>query len=379
MNPDAGPRVGSSRIGGLDTLRGLAALAVFVCHGAAYWSKLNLPHSLVALTQVGAHGVDVFVVLSGFVLMLPLVGAGRALNVNQFYGRRFFRILPAYWVALAFAALLAAGPSWRFVVARPATPYDVVVHVFGLQTVLVPVMSSINGSLWSVSLELSLYLIFPAAVIALQRFGGPVVAIGSVVLAAVWASLGAVLRVEGPFRGFVGDPHTLPIRLMQFAIGMALAPILAARVGQPVGRGRRMAALLSASAGVVLATIGSTLEIAMVPGLLLWGLAGGALVWCFAEYGYSSLLRAADHAGARAFSFYLVHQPLLLILAPLVYMLPGPGPVVLVYGGVGALLVVSVAAEALYRFVERPSHQWSRRRFPTPVRTQEQATEPHFA
>ena len=106
------PGAPGSRIGGLDALRGLAALAVFVCHIVAYWGALGFPHAVIAISQVGAHGVDVFVVLSGFVLMLPLVAEGRTLNVGQFYGRRMWRILPAYWTALAFAAVLAVGPTW---------------------------------------------------------------------------------------------------------------------------------------------------------------------------------------------------------------------------------------------------------------------------
>src|SRR5690606_4855547 len=123
-------------------------------------------------TQVGAHGVDIFVVLSGFVPTLPLMAPGRSLNVRQFYGRRMWRIVPAYWVALAFASILAVGPTWDLVVAEPATAWDVVVHVFGLQTVFVSTLGSINGSLWSISLEILLYLLFPVLVLVLHRIGG---------------------------------------------------------------------------------------------------------------------------------------------------------------------------------------------------------------
>lgn len=362
--------MGRTRIGGLDALRGLAALAVFICHLAAYWSGLGLPHLVQAATQVGAHGVDVFVVLSGFVLTLPLIAPGRSLNVRQFYGRRMWRILPAYWAALAFASVFALGPMWDRVVGQQATLWDLVVHVFALQTVFVPTLGSINGSLWSISLEILLYLVFPVIVLLLHRLGGLALVLSTVGLTLVTWWAGTAFEIGGVFGGFIGDGHTLPMRLVQFVAGMVLASVLL-RPGStaldPTRRNRLLAVIASAVTGLA-ATAASTLGVPQGINLSLWAACGAALVWLFALLPTTRGMRLLDAAGSRAYSFYLVHQPIVLLAWDIADGLPGPPVAVLAYGGLVTFLVVCAAAEMLFRFVERPSHHYAVRRFPNAVR-----------
>lgn len=361
------PGAPGARIGGLDALRGLAALGVLVCHIVAYWGALGFPDVVVSLSEVGAHGVDVFVVLSGFVLMLPLVAEGRSLNVAQFYGRRLWRILPAYWTALAFAAVLAIGPTWHLVVAQRATVWDVVVHALGLQTIFVSTLGSINGSLWSISLELSLYLVFPVLVVLLHRVGGASLLLASAALCVVVGFAGSLVQFDGPMAGFLGDGHTLPMRLVQFVAGMVLASVVMRAGGIRVTGRRRVAGLSVAFATVVIATVANVLEAPESLSMLLWALAGSALVWCFSLFSHTRAIRRLDVLGTRAYSFYLVHQPIVLLCAPVVLLLPGPPLLVLAYAGVACLLIVSVCAEILFRTVEQPSHRVAVRRFPHPV------------
>lgn len=367
VNPTPARR--PDRIGGLDALRGLAALAVFVCHIAAYWGELELPERFVKFTQIGAHGVDVFVVLSGFVLMIPFTKPGRTVNVAQFYGRRMWRILPAYWVALAIAAILATGPLAPLVVGPRASAWDVIVHAFGLQTVFVPTLSSINGSLWSVSLEITLYLVFPLLLVAIYRFGGMVVTLLAAALCVTLSLTGA--SFGGLLDGFPSDPHTLPMRLVQFVIGMALATVLArADLGRlRESRRHRTIAWVSAAVVGLLAVLATTFEAPSGVDLSMWGLSGATLVWVFVLFRPGRFLGALEKLGQRAYSFYLIHQPIVLLSGAVAVLLPGPGLVVLAYAGLVCLLLTCVAAEILYRFVERPSHQAAQRRYPTIYRT----------
>lgn len=358
-----------ARIGGLDALRGLAALAVFVCHLAAYWPALDLPRLFISATQVGAHGVDVFVVLSGFVLMLPLVRTGGSLNTRQFYGRRMWRILPAYWVALTFASVLAAGPLWDQVVAERATLWDIVVHAFALQTVFVPTLGSINGSLWSISLEILLYLFFPLLVVLLHRIGRTALVLGAAALSFVAWWVGTIVHVDGPLAGFIGDGHTLQMRLVQFVAGMVLATVLARKDSNALEPSRtntvRAIAASIVTGGAAVAS--STFEVPQGINLTLWAACGCALVWLFALLSERTVIRFLDRLGTRAYSFYLVHQPIVLLLSGLAVVLPGPGVVVFFYGGLIALITVSLAAEVLFRFVERPTHKLAVQLFPQVV------------
>jgi peptidoglycan/LPS O-acetylase OafA/YrhL len=89
----------------LDGYRALAALSVVLFHTVStlglgstrWWGELILP--------MGSFGVSVFFLLSGFLLYRPFVLAAvkrsPSPRLGVYYTRRFFRILPGYWLALA--------------------------------------------------------------------------------------------------------------------------------------------------------------------------------------------------------------------------------------------------------------------------------------
>lgn len=354
----------AQRLVGLDALRGLSAVAVLVCHLGAYWGFLNLPGKGLQLTQIGAHGVDVFVVLSGFCLALPLVDRRRRLNVAPFLGRRALRILPAYWVALAIAAALAIHPTtWPLVVGAPADALAIAVHVPGAQTIASDVLGSINGSLWSVSLEILLYLTFPGAIWVWRRWGkGALLGLALTVAVGWWLTPDWV-SLPFPFSSLSGDGHSLPARFLQFAFGIAAVDWIHER-RLPTGRRGAVAAILA----VALATLGTTLEVPQWLDALAWAGAGVVCVGAVTGPWFSHAAREVlDAFGLRTFSFYLLHQPVVLLAAPLVAALPGGWAAQLVVGGTAVLLAVSAVAEALFRIVELPSHRLGKRLFPAVV------------
>jgi peptidoglycan/LPS O-acetylase OafA/YrhL len=89
----------------LDTIRGLAILGVLVYHGF-YWARdlsLYTPWQRIflSLTAVGQFGVNLFFVLSGFLITgILLESRTRADYYERFYFRRALRILPAYYLTL---------------------------------------------------------------------------------------------------------------------------------------------------------------------------------------------------------------------------------------------------------------------------------------
>lgn len=351
----------AGRLVGLDALRGLSALAVLVCHLGAYWGFLRLPGKGLQLTQIGAHGVDVFVVLSGVCLALPLADRRRTLDARQFFGRRALRILPAYWVALAIAATLAANAAtWSLVVGAQADALDVLVHVPGAQTIASDTLGSINGSLWSVSLEIQLYLAFPLAILVWRRWGKRALLLLAVGVAVLWWLTPLVLTLPYPFSSLPGNGHALPARFVQFTAGVAAADwLMQGRL--PTGRQGALVSLLC----LVVATGGTTLEVPQWVDAVLWAVAGVACVGVVTGKWASSPLRDTLEAfGLRTFSFYLMHQPVVLLLAPLVAAFPGGWAFQLVLGGGLALLIISALAEGLYRAVELPSHELGKRLFP---------------
>ncbi len=152
------PSAPAGRLGAVDGLRGIAVLAVFLNH-TCQW-------------PTGGHlGVDVFFVLSGFLissqLFAELERSGRV-DLAHFYARRCWRLLPAFGLmCLLYALLLALFPQF---VAR-ASAWTVLT---------LPVMASIYWAegvqavpqldhTWSLAVEWQFYLVWPLLLMLLAR------------------------------------------------------------------------------------------------------------------------------------------------------------------------------------------------------------------
>ncbi len=169
----------NSRSAGLDTLRVLAIALVFMYH---YQVFVSGEPTFGVLSDVGWTGVDLFFVLSGYLIANQLIGGmarGARLQVGHFYARRWLRTLPAFWVVLACYALfpqqLSGGlmpPLWRFLSftqnlgLRPGTAFS---HA------------------WSLCIEEQFYLILPVVLVlgATWRLG----------IGAAWAGLALLWSV----------------------------------------------------------------------------------------------------------------------------------------------------------------------------------------
>lgn len=142
----------------LDVLRGLAILMVVMFHGL-YWSgattSIPIVNLLIKATVVGWLGVNLFFVLSGFLITGILLDTkGEPSYYRQFYLRRALRILPAYLVTVAILVIIG----------YIQLPQTVLALLF-----LANCMSMLNigggyGPLWSLSVEEQFYLVWPMLV-----------------------------------------------------------------------------------------------------------------------------------------------------------------------------------------------------------------------
>jgi len=96
----------------LDAIRGAAALYV-VCHHAVMQVIVVGDHAhdlfyrlLQLLTSYGHYAVDVFIVLSGYSLMLPIIAKQQFGNIWIFYLRRTIRIVLPYFATLIFTLII---------------------------------------------------------------------------------------------------------------------------------------------------------------------------------------------------------------------------------------------------------------------------------
>lgn len=103
------PQSTNERLTHIESGRGIAALAVLLLHAGSmttpeqYSGKVGLNN----IFGVGQYGVDFFFVLSGFILFRSCrLALGQPSKVPSYLQRRFFRIFPTYWFALALALFI---------------------------------------------------------------------------------------------------------------------------------------------------------------------------------------------------------------------------------------------------------------------------------
>jgi peptidoglycan/LPS O-acetylase OafA/YrhL len=170
-----------ARVPALDGVRGIAILLVFAVHTA--------PQLLVG----GRIGVDLFFVLSGFLITSILLQEFRergAIHLGYFYMRRALRLLPALFSVIAFIVIFTwiTQPS-----NLPITLWNAIgalFYFYNWQIVIAPFPDYLSGRwmfthLWSLSIEEQFYTSWPLIVLLLFRFRTPRWAKISVVIAGI--------------------------------------------------------------------------------------------------------------------------------------------------------------------------------------------------
>ena len=148
----------------LDTIRGLAVLWVLFLHGFEWqYGSLHFGPAATAFlksTQPGSLGVDLFFVLSGFLITGILLDSRTATHYyRRFYTRRAFRILPVYYTLLILLLTLHSS-SPRFVLLGLIYLANMT-SFFGV--------ACDYGPLWSLAVEEHFYLLWPLVVRNLTR------------------------------------------------------------------------------------------------------------------------------------------------------------------------------------------------------------------
>lgn len=96
------PEALSRRLFGIQALRGIAALSVVMYHAARHLAQAVNIGAIKTITQPGHAGVDLFFVLSGFIILYVHRGdIGRPETLGRYAWLRFARLMPIYWIALA--------------------------------------------------------------------------------------------------------------------------------------------------------------------------------------------------------------------------------------------------------------------------------------
>ncbi|WP_068484050.1 acyltransferase family protein [Pseudoclavibacter helvolus] len=142
----------SHRFTELDGLRGLAAIAVIVGHFTTTFTMLypDAPAASIDFPH-GGFGVQLFFIISGFVI---LMSAERSKRASDFAISRFTRLYPAYWIAVIISIIVG---SIAQVPGTQLTPLEMLLNFTMIQRLLL--VPDVNGAFWTLAVEMQFYVI----------------------------------------------------------------------------------------------------------------------------------------------------------------------------------------------------------------------------
>lgn len=245
----------SGRQPSIDGIRALAAFAVLVFHVAMEAGTALEPGFLGGLLSRGEIGVPVFFALSGLLLYRPwaaeLLSAGPAPDTTRYLWRRFFRVIPAYWLVVVVALLLWGGEHRGDLVTWIQMIFAV--HIYDIDPWWFGLGPKGLGQMWSLSVEIAFYLTLPLMAAALRAFAlraGPGVAARAKRLLIGLAVFGALSYVYTIFEYFPEYRPWMNVWLPRswtfFVPGMALA-VLTVWARAEDGWARRLCSALASS------------------------------------------------------------------------------------------------------------------------------------
>ncbi|WP_343642863.1 acyltransferase [Roseateles sp.] len=384
MSSSALPASVPSRLHGLDALRAAAILLVFAYHYQAFVSGRP---TFGWLSQIGWAGVDLFFVLSGYLIAHQLMSGfqrGGQLSLPRFYGRRLLRTLPNFYVVLAlywlFPQVLGGReppPLWRFL-------------TFTQNIELTP--GTAFSHAWSLCVEEQFYLVLPAALMlgsALKRHRRALAwsLIGVLTLAAIaWRDhLWRLYGTQDPTTGYY--PHLYYgslSRLDEFLPGVAIALLKQGHPAAWTALMQRAKTLLAVACAACLGMLTLMLHFYYIDdygyghAMSSWGYS--ALAWSFGALVLAALaprgpmarvnLPGANALARWSYALYLTHKPIAYALVkPLVAL-----GLARTSGWTAAIIAAAclLGGWLLYRLVERPfldlRDRWIPSQFDAPAR-----------
>ncbi|SIO58672.1 acyltransferase family protein [Paraburkholderia phenazinium] len=351
----------------IDAMRGFAALLVayFHCRQVAWVGMESFHHtvghalsfsSIVAYLTMpiawGSAGVPIFFVISGYCIhrggALRLAqNPNYTLNTVNFWARRFARIYPVLLAAL----LLTFALDWVSFQLPPVNHklreiglHAFLVNLFSLQGVAGKTYGS-NGALWTLSLEVQFYAIYPLLFALRRRLG--------------MTPLLALVALVNIVSAYVLERHDLQFFTsywFAWTLGAWIADVKARKAADKDAR--RASNGLYAVAAVLVALGCVAFRFGQYGAFQLWALG-------FAFYLYRALdrrsvetplARVLSRFGDFSFSLYLIHLPIFVLLSSLLYR---SALQLSIWPSFGFMLVAVPVAYVFYRLVELPAMKWS--------------------
>lgn len=293
----------------IDTLRGLAILAVIVVHCSMYGNNDYLPAIVQSVALYGIHGVQLFYIVSAFTLFLTLQNREeREDNLwPKFFIRRFFRIAPMYYIGIVYY-LWQDGMGARYALgdADHITTSNILANFLFIHGFNPYWINSLVPGGWSIAVEMVFYCMVPLLFVALRNARQAFVF--------VLAALAVRLALQVFLLEFQPINHErlwleflymyLPNQLPVFGLGILFYFIVKDNYKLSISP----ALILVAAVVLTVQFVGAPIGYPVLPTHFLFGCAFLVLCIALSKYEFKLLVNPVfTYIGKISYSMYLVH------------------------------------------------------------------------
>ncbi|WP_165184029.1 acyltransferase family protein [Caulobacter soli] len=343
------------QIVGLQHLRGLAALAVVVDHGAgmAAFPKYFGQSILSGHLEKGTIGVDLFFVISGLIIAtvaLEITTLRAKISITDFALRRLIRIVPLMWIAiLSYAALRLAG--------RGLSDFSPYVNAL----FLLPTGPVVPQNIWTLRHELVFYSAFALTFLLFPRARWLILIwIFSFIPVALFAHFHPADNPALYAAKIFGNPVNI-----EFGAGLALGLLCRRRdIRSDLSTPAPALLLIAAFVGFFLLAIVLDLKIDQIQGTMISAIVASAIIFLAVKLKFadSGLNRVGSLLGDASYSIYLFHPHFQsAMLGVWKHFLPQTNIWIVI---LGVVLLSTAAGVLIHLFVEKPLLTWLGRFLP---------------
>ena len=289
----------------IQVLRGIASLLVVLLHTTVNSKEIFKKEFLGSFFSFGGAGVDIFFVLSGFIITYTSAkGLTQPRKMLPFLGRRFVRIFPTYWIIFTlFILLQLALPSFY------KTHYNFTASNICATLFLLPGHPMVNGVSWTLSYELFFYALFSIAFL----LPGKKLAFALAMLYALVIVVLALLGYNYENGNKWIDLLTSPMNI-EFFMGI-LAAVLVRRIPLAYAIPLIVSGSLLFLGGGIFTDLGYRLLPTAFNRVVIFGIPSFLIITGLVKYELNKKIRIHNFLlllGEGSYSLYLVHLPVVV-------------------------------------------------------------------
>ncbi len=331
----------------IQVLRGVASLLVVLLHTTVNSKEILNRDFCLNIFSFGGSGVDIFFVLSGFIITYTsLKGLAQPGKLLSFLRRRFVRIFPTYWIIITlFVLIQVALPSFY------KTHYSFTVSNICSTLFLLPGHVMVNGVSWTLSYELFFYILFSLAFLLPNKK-----------LAFTLSMLYALVIIVLPFLGYDFENGNRWMNLLTYPMNVEFfMGVLAAILIPRIPPGFSLPLMIMGGFLFLAGGIFTDQQLRLLPGtfnrVVLFGIPSFLIITGLVKFELSKNITVHNillSLGEASYSLYLLHLPVIVACMKIIAKFNIHNNFILHGLLLFMIVIICYASILFFKWVEKP-------------------------